>query len=67
MARPEMIQKEKKIEKKLEKKGKSEKKSFFADNENGCKKGQQYTRYARMLKPEEKRCYVCGKHKAYGW
>ena len=39
---------------------------FFTESEDGCKNGQQCTKYHRMLKPEEKRCYACGgaKHMA---
>ena len=36
---------------------------YFAETEDGCNKGQQCTRYHRTLKPEEKRCYVCGSTK----
>ena len=33
---------------------------YFAEHDEGCKHGQQCTRYHKMLKPEERRCYVCG-------
>jgi hypothetical protein len=33
---------------------------YFAETEDRCNKGQPCTRYHRTLKPEEKRCYVCG-------
>ena len=36
---------------------------FFTETEEGCKHGQQCARYHRMLKPEEKRRYVCGSTK----
>jgi hypothetical protein len=36
---------------------------FFTETEDGCNKGQLRTRYHRLLKPEEKRCYVCGSTK----
>jgi hypothetical protein len=36
---------------------------YFAETEDGRNKGQQRTRYHRTLKPEEKRCYVCGSTK----
>ena len=47
-------------------KGKTEPCYFFTESEDGCKNGQQCTKYHRMLKPEEKRCYACGgaKHMA---
>jgi hypothetical protein len=42
------------------KSGKTEECYYFAEHEEGCKHGQQCTRYHRMLKPEERRCYTCG-------
>ena len=44
-------------------KGKVEPCYFFSETEDGCNKGQQCPRYHRMLKPEGKRCYVCGSTK----
>ena len=40
-------------------KGKKEPCHHFAETEDGCKHGQHCWKYHRMLKPEEKRCYVC--------
>ena len=42
------------------KSGNTEEFYYFAEHDEGCKHGQQCTRYHRMLKPEERRCYVCG-------
>jgi hypothetical protein len=36
---------------------------FFTETEEGCNKGQHCQRHHRLLKPEEKRCYVCGSKK----
>ena len=44
-------------------KGKVEPCYFFTETEEGCNKGQQRTRYHRMLKLEVKRRYVCGSTK----
>ena len=38
----------------------------FAETDEGCQLGQQCTKYHRTLKPEERRCYMCGKPEAYG-
>jgi hypothetical protein len=35
----------------------------FTETEEGCKHGQRCWKYRRMLKPDEKRCYVCGSQK----
>ena len=35
----------------------------FTETEEGCKHGQHCWKYHRMLKPDEKRCYVCGSQK----
>ena len=32
----------------------------FAETEEGCKFGQQCAKFHRTLKPEERRCYICG-------
>ena len=40
--------------------GKVEPCYFLTETDEGCNKGQQRTRYHRMLKPDEKKCYVCG-------
>ena len=41
-------------------KGKSEPCYLFTEAEKGCRNGQQCTMYHRILKPEERRCYICG-------
>ena len=35
----------------------------FTESEEGCRFGQQCTKYHRLLKPEERRCYICGSQK----
>ena len=35
----------------------------FTETEEGCKHGQRCWKYHHMLKPDEKRCYVCGSQK----
>ena len=44
-------------------KGKLEPCYFFSETEDGCNNGQQCSRCRRMLKPEEKRRYICGSTK----
>ena len=44
-------------------KGKVEPCYFFTETDEARNKGQQCTRYRRMLKPEKKRCYICGRTK----
>jgi hypothetical protein len=44
------------------KKGKSEPCKWFS-LEEGCKFGQQCRAYHRLLKPEERKCYICGSEK----
>ena len=35
----------------------------FTESEEGCRFGQQRAKYHRLLKPEERRCYICGSQK----
>ena len=48
---------------KMEKANPKEPCHFFTETEDGCNKGQHCTRSHRILKLEEKRCYVCGSTK----
>ena len=51
------------LERQRKDKGKSEPCYFFSETEDGCNRGQQCPRYHRTLKPEDKKCYVCGNTK----